>query len=136
VQLAIAWRLLPCYGVSALIRSVPRSLEEIRRWLELPQDWYQVARYFYARELVEANNLLGKLEASERVLSNVTIHARNDLVEETMIQRISDGAREVAIYYGAVHMPDLERRLRERGFRRVQLEWIDCWNVRRLQSVR
>jgi hypothetical protein len=43
-------------------------------------------------------NLQGELEASGLALPNVTIQARNALVEESLVTSISAGAREVAIY--------------------------------------
>lgn len=132
VQLGIAWTLLPRYVLSMLIRSVPRSWEETCRPLELPRDWYQAARYLYTRESAEMSNLLGAYNASRDAWSNVTIHARNALIEQVLMQRILEGARECAIYYGAVHIPDLERRLWERGFRKTNVDWIDCWDVLRL----
>ncbi len=133
VQLGIGWRLLPSYLLSALIRVVSRSQDEICRLLAHPNDWYQAARCLYTREHVEMNNLLGAFNASREALSNVTIHARNMLVEEVLIGRIWAGAREVAIYYGAVHMPDFERRLQGLGFRKINVDWIDGWDVRRLE---
>jgi hypothetical protein len=35
----------------------------------------------------------------------------------------------VALYYGAAHMPDFERRLRALGFKKTGSEWLVAWDI-------
>jgi hypothetical protein len=44
-------------------------------------------------------------------------------------RELKHGARSVAVFYGAGHMPDLERRLRSRGGTVMRSEWITAWNL-------
>lgn len=131
-QLAAAWRLFPRYVASVIIRAAPISREEWSRILSLPRDWHQACRYVYAHEVCEASNLLGAYDALPEVRRTVTIHERNALVERVLFSEIRKGKTRAAVYYGAVHMPDLERRLLERGFRKSRVRWIDAWDVGRL----
>jgi hypothetical protein len=41
------------------------------------------------------------------------------------------GKKKIAIFYGAAHMPDFERRLVEDfGMRRQGEEWLTAWDLR------
>jgi hypothetical protein len=40
------------------------------------------------------------------------------------------GAMRIGLFYGAGHMPDLEKRLqRDLGFRRIGHDWITAWDI-------
>lgn len=37
------------------------------------------------------------------------------------------GLRQIALFYGAAHMPDLEAQLEKRGWKRTSVDWISAW---------
>ncbi|GIW70947.1 MAG: hypothetical protein KatS3mg102_0489 [Planctomycetota bacterium] len=59
------------------------------------------------------------------------ILGRNQVAEQKVLQalRIED-ARRIALFYGAGHMPDLERRLEHHGLTRAAVEWLPAWDMR------
>ena len=57
--------------------------------------------------------------------------ARNRVALKVLGDQIRDRKRRLAVFYGAGHMPDLEKQLLERGFRKVRHEWLTAWDLRR-----
>ncbi len=66
-------------------------------------------------------------------LTNLLIDQRNDIVMERLAeQREKLGAQRqanIAIFYGAGHMKDLEQRLVKLGYRRAGGRWLRAWRV-------
>jgi hypothetical protein len=60
---------------------------------------------------------------------DVTIGARNERAMEVVDQQLVKGDRLIGVFYGAGHMPDMERRLLERGFHLKSTEWLNAWSV-------
>lgn len=129
-SVASIW-VLRVYLVSVLIRALPFSIEKFSWLRSLRRDWYQACRYVYAQELCKVNNILAAYNGRRDLKRNVTIHARNELVERILFRELGGTKRRAAVYFGAVHMPDFERRLLARGFHRAGVDWLDCWDVRR-----
>jgi hypothetical protein len=44
-------------------------------------------------------------------------------------QTIAQGKKNISIFYGAAHLPDMGSRLRERGFTPVQTQWQTAWDL-------
>jgi hypothetical protein len=60
---------------------------------------------------------------------------RNKKACQVLNEQILDGKRKIAIFYGAAHMPDFDKRLREEyGLVRQSQEWLTAWNMRDGQS--
>jgi hypothetical protein len=60
---------------------------------------------------------------------NVVIGDRNVRCLEVLARELSAGRKNVGIFYGAAHFPDMEKRLLEQGFIRTNHEWLTAWNV-------
>ncbi len=60
---------------------------------------------------------------------NVIISDRNARCLEVLDREIAAGRKNIGIFYGAAHFPDMERRLLEAGFTRTGQEWMTAWNV-------
>jgi hypothetical protein len=60
---------------------------------------------------------------------DVLVGARNDEVMRVLTQQMGDGKKNMAIFYGAAHMVDLEHRLFEMGFKRQSVVWQTVWTV-------
>lgn len=54
---------------------------------------------------------------------------RNKIVIETLEKQFKDqpDKKKIAIFYGAAHMPDLEKRLGEMGFKEQSKRWLTAW---------
>jgi len=45
-------------------------------------------------------------------------------------QQLTAGKKKIAIFYGAAHMPDFDKRLKEDfGMKRTDSVWITAWNL-------
>jgi len=60
---------------------------------------------------------------------NVIIGDRNARCIEVLEREMAGGKKNIGIFYGAAHFPDLERRLLEKGFARVTTKWATAWRV-------
>ncbi len=61
--------------------------------------------------------------------ANVIIGDRNARCIEVLDREVADGKKNIGIFYGAAHFPDLERRLLEKGFTRASTKWATAWRV-------
>lgn len=60
---------------------------------------------------------------------NVIIGDRNVRCLEVLDRELAAGRKNVGIFYGAAHYPDMQKRLIEQGFTRTSHEWVTAWNV-------
>jgi len=59
------------------------------------------------------------------------IAGRNQAALEVLRRQLADGKKKLAIFYGAAHMPDMEKRLKEDfGLVPVQTRWLTAWDLR------
>ncbi len=64
-------------------------------------------------------------------LQALLVGDRNKKACAVLTDQIEGGKQRIAIFYGAAHMPDFDRRLRrEFGLRRQGQEWLTAWNLR------
>ena len=59
----------------------------------------------------------------------VLITERNKACFKVLDKQIADGKADLGIFYGAGHMPDMEKRLESRGFHKTGTEWLVAWNM-------
>lgn len=80
------------------------------------------------REL--ARQLAGSADLG-RTLQTLLVADRNKKACQVLTQQIVAGKKNLAIFYGAAHMPDFDRRLRDEfGLRRQGQEWLAAWDLR------
>lgn len=60
---------------------------------------------------------------------SVIISDRNERCLEVMNRELAAGRKNLGIFYGAAHFPDMEKRLLELGFKRTDREWLTAWNI-------
>lgn len=60
---------------------------------------------------------------------SVIITDRNRHCLEVLDAQIKAGRRSLAIFYGAAHFPDMEKRLLDLGFRRQEKDWLTAWEI-------
>ena len=62
---------------------------------------------------------------------------RNAAALEVLREQIGKGRRRIAIFYGAAHMDDFDRRLKaDFGFEPVETDWIEAWDLRSPQPAK
>ena len=79
-----------------------------------------------ARQMADMeNNGVGK------TLTTILIDDRNAACMKVLQKELVKGTKHFAIFYGAAHMPDFERRLiQDFGMRKQSVEWMDAWDLR------
>jgi hypothetical protein len=81
-----------------------------------------------AKQMINSNDFGPTLQA-------LLIGDRNKKACEVLTEQIEDGKEKIAIFYGAAHMPDFDKRLRtEFGLRRASQDWLKAWDLRDGQS--
>lgn len=60
---------------------------------------------------------------------SVIITDRNNRCLEVMNREITAGRKNLGIFYGAAHFPDMEKRLLDLGFKRTRQEWVTAWDI-------
>jgi len=59
------------------------------------------------------------------------IEGRNQAALKILKQQIESGKKKIAIFYGAGHMPDIEKRLiSDFGLKLDSERWVEAWNLR------
>ena len=65
-----------------------------------------------------------------RTVNQLLVEDRNKACIKVLQQQLAAGKKKIAIFYGAAHMPDFDKRLKEDfGMKRTTSEWIDAWNL-------
>ncbi len=60
---------------------------------------------------------------------SVIISDRNRRCIEVMNRELAAGKKNLGIFYGAAHFPEMEKRLLELGFKRVKQDWLTAWDI-------
>jgi len=64
---------------------------------------------------------------------SVIIGDRNEKCLSVLDTQIAAGTKNLGIFYGAAHYPDMEERLLKRGFKKTKHEWLNAWDVQKPQ---
>jgi hypothetical protein len=59
----------------------------------------------------------------------VILTERNNAAIKTLKNTLKDGKKDIAIFYGAAHMPELSKHLTDMGFKPVASEWRMAWDL-------
>ncbi len=60
---------------------------------------------------------------------SVIIGDRNIKCLKVMSDEITAGKKNIAIFYGAAHFPDMEERMIEMGYKQTNHRWLDAWKL-------
>ena len=64
-------------------------------------------------------------------LDTILVQDRNTAAMNVLKKEIAKGTRRIAIFYGAAHMPDFDRRLtQELKLKRDSMVWDTAWDLR------
>ncbi len=93
----------------------------------LRQDKKQLRRVL-AEQMAASQSVLRALEGEQ---GSTLIAERNKVALKVMQEQIRKGHRKLGIFYGAGHLEDMDRRLRQQyGFRPIGLRWLTAWDLR------
>jgi hypothetical protein len=102
-----------------------KQLEELVKMFTRP-DMERQIRVRLAKSLVDLENNpfgFGNMDGT------VLVTERNKAAINVLKKSIADGKKDLAIFYGAAHMPDLAKRLADMGFKPVATEWRLAWDL-------
>jgi len=109
----------------ALGQDMEQRLEEAIRAICRPDGERQI-KLFLARNMTQFENDALGLDGPG---GSVILTERNKAAIEALEKSLQAGKRDIAIFYGAAHMPDLSRRLQQLGFKPVATEWRMAWDL-------
>ncbi len=86
-------------------------------------------RMMFAQQLERIEALAAGAEPGG---GTVLLEGRNERAVEVVRAQVADGKRRLGVYYGAAHMPGIERTLvQELGFRKTGERWLAAWDIRK-----
>jgi hypothetical protein len=69
--------------------------------------------------------------AMGETLNTLLIADRNQAALKIFQTEMANGKRKMALFYGAAHMPDFEKRLlADYGMKRDKVEWVTAWDLK------
>ena len=81
------------------------------------------------RQMEQAERLMVHMEDEKG--GSVIITERNKVALARFDEQVAGGKKNLGIFYGAGHFPDMEKRLLERGFKLKETKWRTAWDIRR-----
>ncbi len=108
-----------------------RALESEASLSELLGDPLKMKRML-ARQFVETGSLDQSLG---NALNQLLIVDRNEAALKELQKQLAKGKRRIGIFYGAAHLPDLEKHLADDfGLVKTQQDWLAAWDLQNAQS--
>jgi hypothetical protein len=81
-------------------------------------------------------SLDGQLAVLDGPDGSAILTERNKRCFEVLDKELAAGKKKIAIFYGAAHLPDMERRLKnDYGFRRDGIKWLPAWQLKGAASL-
>lgn len=69
-------------------------------------------------------------EALGQTLNTLLVEDRNKACLKVFQKELANGKKKIAIFYGAAHMPDFEKRLiADYGLKKKSVEWLVAWDM-------
>jgi hypothetical protein len=80
-----------------------------------------------AEQFNEIDGALAVLDGPE---GSTILTERNKKCFEVLGKQLKDGKKKIGVFYGAAHLPDMERRLlADHGLKRDTEQWLAAWNL-------
>lgn len=93
-------------------------------------------KFLLGRQMGQMEDVLAGLDQTPDGKGSAILSGRNEHAMKVLTEQIAQGRRKLAIFYGAGHMPDFEKRLRALGFVPVAQDWQTAWDVRKPKTER
>jgi len=80
-----------------------------------------------SREFANVESIAETIEGEN---GSVILAERNKVAIKVLENSLKEGKRNIGIFYGAAHMPDMEKRLIEKlEFRKTGERWLTAWDI-------
>jgi len=79
---------------------------------------------------LQFDDLETQMKAFSGGLGRLIITDRNKACFKVLDEQLAAGKTQIGIFYGAGHLPDMEKRLLKRGFEREGVVWVEAWLLR------
>ncbi len=86
-------------------------------------------KWLFAQQLDQMEVMMLGMDQGMDGKGSVIVTERNRVAMNVLRDELKKKKRRIGIFYGAGHMPDLEKRLGRLGFRKVREEWILAWDL-------
>jgi hypothetical protein len=84
-------------------------------------------KYIFAKQFNEMDRLTAGLDGKN---GSAILTDRNTVALKVLEKELKAGKKSLAIFYGAAHLPDLEKRMIEKmGFERKGARWMTAWDL-------
>lgn len=85
----------------------------------------------------QMEDLDGATAGLGQTLNTILITDRNGAAMKVFAKELANGKKKIAIFYGAAHMPDFEKRLRDDfGLKRGSEQWFTAWDLQQKAQPR
>ena len=74
-------------------------------------------------------NMEGMLAGLDTEDGTVILTERNRVALAVMQEQIKTGRKNLGIFYGAAHLPDMDKRMQALGFKKIKSEWLTAWDL-------
>ncbi|MGA2584327.1 MAG: hypothetical protein ABSG31_13700, partial [Tepidisphaeraceae bacterium] len=113
------------------LENPPKDESEEQSWEDLVHmvaspDMERQIKVVIARQLGDMDTAAMGLDGPG---GTVIVSERNKACLKVLSDTIASGKKNIAIFYGAAHMPDMSRRLEEMGFTPLSTKWNSAWNL-------
>jgi hypothetical protein len=112
-------------GTEGAAADTDQQLEDLVKVFTRPDSSRQL-KLMIARNMAQMENTAMGLSGAD---GTVIVTERNKACIAALRKALSGGKKDVAIFYGAAHMPDLSARLEQLGFMPVKTEWRLAWDL-------
>ncbi len=102
-----------------------QSIDDLIKAFTRPDAHRQIKRVLAQQMSHMEADALGLGDPSKSVL----VGERNKTAIGKLTDSMAAGKKDIAIFYGAAHMPDMASRLKELGFHPVATEWHTAWDL-------
>lgn len=92
-------------------------------------------KFLLGQQMGQLENTLAGVDETPDGKGSAILSGRNDYAMKVLGEQIALGKKKLAIFYGAGHMPDFEKRLLKQGFKPVSEKWFVAWDIRKTKSI-
>lgn len=100
-------------------------MRDLVKLLTRPDMERQIKTYI-ARQLDDMERMAAGLEGPE---GSVILTERNKAAAKVLAETVASGKRNISVFYGAAHMPDLAAQIEKMGFKPVETKWHQAWDT-------
>ena len=103
-------------------------------WALASADRAHALKFLLAQQMDQIEATVAGVDRGADGQGSVLVSGRNEHALGVLRDQLERGKQKLGIFYGAGHMPDFERRLRELGFRAAGEQWLTAWDIRKKRA--